>query len=457
MARADSAANRAAARRGDEGGRLARGAPSLWVRVLLTITAPLALMVGSCEPKPIDPEHALEDCLSRARDDLESWRGDEAPLHALPIEDPSGHALDHARDALERAARREGVARVVVYGGSHTAADLYTAVMRRALQRGFGDLGHGFVMPVPPFENYWQQGVRIWPSEGFASVEPAPKHTELDTYGLAGMAFDASGPAIAELQTEQSAASRIEVFFLAQPGGGTLRVSIDGVPSEFSTHAESAQAAALTLGTSDGPHRVCIEALGDGPVRLYGVALGREGAGVVLDQLGLAGAKARHQLLWSEPVWSALLTARAPDLVVLSYGNNETDDQHLSDAEHIAHFEQMLARLRRTVPHASCLVVGPSDRLLPNGRGGLLTPALLEVLRSAQRDIAFREGCAFFDVMRWQGGPGSMRRLRAMDPPLARDDGVHFTERGYRRLGAALTDALLDALTPPTPTPPAAP
>ncbi|MBX7193307.1 MAG: hypothetical protein K1X94_14730 [Sandaracinaceae bacterium] len=390
--------------------------------------------------------------MERARDAVAPWRGEEVLLHATEIEDPSGHALDRAREALDRAARREGVAHVVVYGGSHTAADLYTGVVRHGLQEGFGDLGHGFVMPVPPFESYWQAGVRVMPSEGWASVEPSLKHMEPDTYGIAGMAFDAEGPAIAELETDDTSASRIEVLFLAQPGGGTLRITIDGWASEVSTASERVLASSATLGTFDGAHHVAIESLGDGPVRLYGVALDREGTGVVLDQLGLAGAKARHQLLWDEGVWSALLTSRHPDLVIVSYGNNETDDHHLTDAEHVAHFEQMLTRLRAHVPEASCLVLGPADRLLPDAEGALSTPPLLVLLRTAQREIALAQGCAFFDVMGWQGGPGSMRRLRSADPPLAREDMIHFTELGYRRLGAALTDALLDALARPSAT-----
>jgi lysophospholipase L1-like esterase len=184
-------------------------------------------------------------------------------------------------------------------------------------------------------------------------------------------------------------------------------------------------------------------------VRLFGVALDREGAGVTLDQLGLAGAKARHQLLWDEEVWYALLASRSPDLLVLSYGNNESEDRHLTDEDHVAHFDRMLERVRRRFPLASCLVVGPSDRLLPDAQGALGTPALLLVLRDAQRRAALREGCAFFDVMGWQGGPGAMARWRALDPPMAREDGIHLSERGYRRLGAALGVALLDALAPP--------
>ncbi|GAB4111332.1 MAG: hypothetical protein OHK0013_47360 [Sandaracinaceae bacterium] len=418
----------------------------------LTPTVVAALACAACgrlSPGPVaSDEDRFAYACAAARQDLGEWIIDDEATIPTSIEVPHEDALARIRGALREAAAGRGRARIVVYGGSHTAADLYTGTLRHALQAGFGDLGHGFVMPVPPFENYWQSGVHVEQSEGFASREPSFKHMAPDRYGLAGMAFDADGPAIAELHTEGSRASRITTYFLAQPRGGTLRVSVDGRPSEVSTGSGEAapHAAAFVVGVEDGPHAVAIEAVGDGPVRLYGLTLDREGPGVSLDQLGLAGAKSRHQLLWDEEVWYALLASRSPDLVVLSYGNNETDDHHLTDEEHVAHFERMLGRIRARFPGASCLVLGPADRLLPDAQGTLRTPRLLSVLRDAQRRIALREGCAFFDVMGWQGGPGAMARWRALAVPMAREDGIHFTELGYRRLGAALGVALLDAL-----------
>jgi lysophospholipase L1-like esterase len=417
--------------------------------VALAVAAVIAW--GCRDSVGVTDEGRFADACDAARADLGEWVLDDEAVVPTEIEDPSGRALSRFRAALVEAASGRGQAHVVVYGGSHTAADLYTGTLRHALQAGFGDLGHGFVMPVPPFENYWQSGVHVEQSEGFASHEPSLKHMEPDRYGLAGMAFDASGPALAELHTQGSRASRVTAYFLAQPGGGTLRARVDGEPSDLSTVSagETPEAASLVVGTFDGAHQLAIEAVGDGPVRLYGVALDREGAGVTLDQLGLAGAKARHQLLWDEEVWYALLASRRPDLLVLSYGNNETDDHHLADEEHVVHFERMLVRMRARFPAASCLVLGPADRLLPDATGALATPRLLLVLREAQRRIAHEHGCAFFDVMGWQGGPGAMARWGALDPPLAREDGIHFSERGYRRLGAALGAALLDRLAHP--------
>ncbi len=410
------------------------------------LTPAVALLSTCTTHGAVSADDAYAECLAQTQSELGEESAYAPPDQA--IEDPQ--ALAPFRDALRRAAADQGQARIVIYGGSHTAADLYPSVIRRAFQAGFGDLGHGFVMPVPPFENYWQGGVRIEASEGFAGTEPSLKRMGVEPYGIAGMAFDSEDISSAELSTDNSRASHIELLFLAQPEAGSVDLRVDELPAwNVTTHASEVHAASVHIGVPDGPHRLRIDTRGDGPVRLFGVVLEREGSGVVVDQLGLAGAKARHPLLWTESVWYDLLRSRRPNLFIFSYGNNESDDHHLTNAEHVAHFEAMLSRFRSRFPHTACLVVSPTDRLLPNERGELLTPPLIVILRDAQRRIAHEQGCAFFDTLAWQGGPGAMARWRDQTPPLAREDGIHFTELGYRLLGAQLVRSLVNALAEP--------
>ena len=415
-------------------------------RLVLT-TAPVIAILGTCTiPEVVRDEDAYQSALAVTRGDVGDVSAN-APAH-IAIEHPEALALFAA--ALHRAASDEGQARIVIYGGSHTAADLYPSVIRRAFQRGFGDLGHGFVMPVPPFENYWQSGVRIEPSEGFAGTEPSLKRMGVEPYGIAGMAFDSEGIATAELSTDNSRASHISLLYLEQPGGGSVDLQVDQFPVwTVNTRRDEVHAASVDIGVEDGAHTLRIATQENGPVRLFGVVLEREGSGVVLDQLGLAGAKARHPLLWTESVWRDLLASRRPNMFIFSYGNNETDDHHLTDAQHVGHFDAMLTRFRTNFPETACLVVAPTDRLLPDANGVLATPRLITLLRDAQRRIAGEHGCAFFDTLAWQGGPGAMQRWRDQRPPLAREDGIHLTEAGYRMLGEALVRALVEALSEP--------
>ncbi|UJR79651.1 GDSL-type esterase/lipase family protein [Sandaracinus amylolyticus] len=379
---------------------------------------------------------ALDDLPRRPTDGL---TGD------LVLEDPSGHALDALHAALARAARGEHTARLSFYGGSHTASDLYTGVIRARLQQHFGDAGHGFVLAMPPIDRYWQQGVRIADAEGWTMLQPSSKRMGVEHYGLAGMAFEATEPAWAEVETEHGAsASRIEIMYLRQPGGGALEVEIDGEPARvLDTASETIAPAIERIEVPLGSHRVSLRTRSSAPVRVFGVVLERDRPGVIVDQLAIAGAKARHQLLWDEATWSALWSPRPPDFVALSYGNNELDDHHLTFAQHEQHFVDVIGRVRRHSPDASCLVIGPSDRQVRGVRGEWKSPGALPLFVAMQRRIAHAHGCAFVDVLAWQGGPGAVERWLASDPPLERDDRMHFTEQGYRRLGADLLRVLL--------------
>lgn len=425
---------------------------------LARLVAALSLLVVACdpdppadaavrEPDPPPPATTVGELGAQILEALPPPPTDGLTVETA-LEDPSGHALDRLGEALVRAARHEGIARLVFYGGSHTASDLYTAEIRTRLQRHLGNAGHGFVLAAMPITDYWQSGAQIDDGEGWSSVYPDFKHFGVDAYGFAGIAFDADVHSWAAARTDYSTASHLEVLYLRQPGGGRFDVRIDEQPIEtIDTASERPEAGLHVYGVPDGAHRIEIEASGSPPVRVYGFVLEREtDHGVVVDQLGLAGSKARHQLFWDRELWRTFLETRRPDLISVAYGNNEGDDTHLEDDEHVEHFRQMLARIREDFPAASCLVIGPSDRRLADGSGGFTTPPILAVLREAQRTIAAEQGCAYFDTTGWQGGPGAVERWLAAPAPLERDDQLHFTESGYRRLGIALLRAIAQDL-----------
>ena len=262
------------------------------------------------------------------------------------------------------------------------------------------------------------------------------------------MAFDANVPAWASVGTDWNTASHLELLFLRQPGGGRIDVQIDGVHVEtVDTSSDRAEAGVHVYGVPDAPHEIEISADGAAPVRVFGFVLERDvDGGVVVDQLGLAGSKARHHLFWDREIWRTLLASRRPDLISLSYGNNEGDDVHLTTEQHIEQFRSVVRRIRADFPRVSCLVIGPTDRQLMTEDGAYETPVLIGALAAAQRQIAGEEGCAFFDTMAWQCGEGAVDRWLACEPPFQRDDRIHLMEPAYRRLGTSVLRALIHAM-----------
>jgi lysophospholipase L1-like esterase len=86
-------------------------------------------------------------------------------------------------------------------------------------------------------------------------------------------------------------------------------------------------------------------------------------------------------------------------------------------------------------------VLGAADKPLDRD-GAWVHRERTELVNRVQRELAFAHGCAFFDTVAFMGGELSMLRWVENDPPMARDDYIHFTARGY----ALMADVLLAEL-----------
>ena len=71
-------------------------------------------------------------------------------------------------------------------------------------------------------------------------------------------------------------------------------------------------------------------------------------------------------------------------------------------------------------------------------------PPNLAPIREAQRSVAAREGAYFWDWQAAMGGPCSMLRWAATDPPMAAPDHVHLFAPGYQATAEALFRAIME-------------
>jgi lysophospholipase L1-like esterase len=387
--------------------------------------------------------------------------GSLGPVEPAPaaIEDAGGGALAAFHAALRRAQAGQGQARIVFYGASHVAGDMFTGEIRQRLQRRFGEAGPGFVHLGRPWRWYRHAGILVDESRGLRTFRIKARAPQDGIYGLAGAALDArqGKPALAAITTRPNGgltgrASRFEIYYLRQPRGGRISVFVDGKRvRNLDTSSGRFEAAYAAIETTDAVHRLELRTTGDGPVRVFGVAIERDSSGVVLDTLGIPGARARDHLYWEDAIYREHLARRRPDLIVLAYGTNESGDDDVPMDAYDQRLRRVLGRLREVAPEASCLLIGPSDRPIRNDDGTFVDRPLTSAIIESQRRIAPEFGCGFFDLRRFMGGPMSMLDWVAAQPQLGSNDYVHLTPLGYERLADTLHAELLAGFEPEPP------
>ena len=347
---------------------------------------------------------------------------------------------------LEAGQDADGKVRVLMYGASHTDADIYPHYVRAYLRDRFGDGGHGFVHVAKPWR--WYGHVEML-TEGFKHwrTEHAQRRKGRDDgyYGLIGASLSATkSTAFGRVShREGSVGSNYEIHYLKQPKGGSFKVLVDGTQhAKVSTKDAAFGPGYFPIDLPEDAHTIEIQPVGNGEVRLFGMSVERDTPGVVVDTLGIGGTRASNMLHWAPEVWYDNVRRRNPDLITLAYGTNEANSG-ISEAKYRERLVEVLTRLREAAPQADCLLMGPGD-FPKKGEDGVYGPreSTSYILR-AQREVALEMGCAFWDLRAFMGGEMSMVDWATATPAMAKGDHIHFTRRGYVRVGMGLVDAMM--------------
>jgi lysophospholipase L1-like esterase len=381
--------------------------------------------------------------------------GAEAPFVDLdpkqppvPLEDASGHGLDGFYRALDATVgKRPGaITRIAYLGDSIVVSDLVTGTLRRKLHKQFGDAGHGFVLIANPWPGYFHNDVYRWASGGWRVSRIVGPMAQDGLYGLGGVSFKASAGARARVGTNKKGkfghgVSKFVVAYLEQPNGGQLSLSVDGEPrAVVDTNGPSKRSAWYEVRVPDGEHELEILTAGR-EVRLFGVILERDGPGVVLDAIGVQGARIRFLDQQDDAHWAEQLRGRKPDVLIYQFGANESGDGFAYPMdEYNKTMTAVLRQGRDAVPEAGCLVIGAMDRAQKRG-DALVTMEVIPAIVKEQRAAAAAVGCAFFDTYQAMGGLGSMASWARRG--LGQADFTHPSGLGAEIIAAWLHRALI--------------
>lgn len=374
----------------------------------------------------------------------------DLPLDSPPIAitDPQGAGLDGFYRALARTARKEqdAITRIVHFGDSIVTSDYVTGTLRRKFQQQFGDAGHGYVLIANAWPAYFHNDVYRFASPGWKVSRIVGPLSPDGIYGLGGVSFRAPAGARARFGTAKKgkygrAVSRFVLVYRKEPGGGTMRLNLDGARhQEIDTNAERAEVATVEIRVADGEHELELHTL-SGSTRVFGVVLERDEPGVVLDAIGIQGARIRFLDKQDDAHWRQQLQWRQANLLVYQFGANESGDNFAYPmADYHRTMKTVLLQGKQALPEAGCLVIGAMDRAEKKGLSYRTMPVIPAIV-AEQRRAAAEVGCAFFDTFTAMGGHGSMTSW--VDRGLGQADLTHPTGVGSEVLARWIFQALM--------------
>lgn len=162
--------------------------------------------------------------------------------------------------------------------------------------------------------------------------------------------------------------------------------------------------------------------------------------GVVCHSIGINGAAC---LNFTNPMQAREIANLKPDLIIVSFGTNESHGRGYSISEHDSQMNNLVCLLKEYCPDAAFLFTTPPGSYVRYRRKRSINPRTEQAAKTITA-YAGRNKMAYWDMYTIVGGRKSAC-LNWTNNNLMQRDRIHFTADGYRIQGNLLYEALIKA------------
>jgi hypothetical protein len=352
---------------------------------------------------------------------------------------------------------RDTLVRVLHYGDSQLEGDRITAFLRDKFQATFGGCGTGINNLVDKLNSKLSiaQNTRSnWLA--YAAYGPKYNRSAGNFYGMLGDLYKMPIPAepawtkasvsyfrSPHATPRQQKVENIKFFYRNPDAPIEVTLQIPGQPEVKQKLEESAQFQVFQHKLNTPFEHVTIHvATGDKSPEIYGVALDGN-QGITFDNIPLRGSSGVEFSRINRKHLQRQFEQLNVKFLILQFGVNMVPSPLPDYGFYEQMFLEQLRFLKGLVPNLSILVVGVSD-MSRNMSGAYESYPNIEKIRNAQKNAAFKAGCAFWDLYEAMGGKNSMPSWVFAKPvALANKDFTHFTSHGASIVSEMLYKALL--------------
>ena len=251
---------------------------------------------------------------------------------------------------------------ILQLGDSHTAADWMSGEMRRLFQSQYGEGGIGFISATPVPGTRYDQVLLSADSGQWNLISSRNQHSaEFPLGGYLSLPMKPDAQVTIGVREPLGRSYRVSALYrsaadsrlLADDGAHHNAMSLPSTSGQW-RFSPTFDHLNLPLNLTITDNREVV--LGGWNIE------SQQPSGVTYSALGINGATLKGVDAWQSG-WQQTLSALRPDLLVLAYGGNEAFDDQL-DIELYQHdLTEKLALLRRALPYAVFLLVGPADSI----------------------------------------------------------------------------------------------
>ncbi len=339
-------------------------------------------------------------------------------------------------DALDNA-RSEGV-HVMHYGDSQIEGDRISGYLRSTFQKRFGGMGPGFIPLYQPIaamnvQQSLSDSVSMYYAGGMMG-----SRAQHNRYGaMAQMAQISTSDTVRMAIKSYRGKSFGKMIIFAGKVDSALTFSAASKVLHFMPSSQMLQQSINfkhPLGSIEA--NVC------GVGEIYGIYLSGTN-GVNVSNIPMRGSDGTFFSRIDKDAFKRMLNVVNTRLIIMEFGGNALPmiSDTISADRWCKRFRAQVEHMRKMVPNAKILVIGPADMSV-KVNGELQTHAMLPYLTQKMRQEVLAGGAAFWDMYAVMGGPQSMIAWVDHSPAWAATDYVHFTKKGADRISEVLCEAI---------------
>ena len=343
---------------------------------------------------------------------------------------------------FEQASSTGTTCRIMHYGDSQIEMDRISSVLRQKLQELFGGSGPGMIPAIQPVAtisvSQHASGLARYMVYGDAMRASHNRYGVMAQYGQVSGSGSITFVQSSHKQAfaKAKAISKVSVLIGNNSDGFTLSLKCDtlSVAPKVLEGNEGVTLVGWTLPAHVKRGTISFK----GNAEVYGVLLDGE-PGVALDNVALRGCSGNIFTRINENTLRQSFDLLGTKLIILQFGGNRmpgiTSTKYI--APYMNELETQIQYLKRLVPEATFLFIGPADMGKSVGGRMATWPGLPE-LNDSLRAMTLRNDVAYWDMFNVMGGEGSMAQWVKHNPPMAGPDYIHFTFRGAQEIGSNL-------------------